>query len=165
MTTNKIIYDDYVQVDEVLDKYLKKCFVNHLVVYNHCLRLLYEDPELSFRNMKKQAIQYLRDNNITQVLDTALFNELYYQHKKFKFNIRVQKLITDIQYFTFLVKDYQCKNFTVSTDRQKLFFTDSAGVMSVHKELPQLSSDTLVYLNISYSNAEDKYKLNIYLGH
>ena len=165
MTTNKIIYDNYVQVDESLDKYLKKCFVNHLVVYNYCLRLLYEDPELSFRNMKKLATQYLNDKQITQVLDTALFNELYYQQKKFKFNIRVQKLITDIQYFTFLVKDYQCKNFSVSEDRKSLRFNDTNGVMTMDKELPQLPSDTLVYLNISYSNVEDKYKLNIYLGH
>lgn len=160
--TNRYLYNEYVDVDEELDRHLKKCFVNHLIVYNYCLKLLYDNPELSFRIMKKQAVQYLQEQGIAPVLDVALFNELYYQHKKFKFNIRVQKLITDIQYFTFLLKDYNCKNFALTSDLSQIHFEDLSGVLRLTKPLPPLPAETVVYLNLSYSNAEDKYKISIY---
>lgn len=42
MTKN--IYSEYVTVTPELDSSLKKCFLNHLVIYNQALSYLKENP-------------------------------------------------------------------------------------------------------------------------
>ena len=163
MRTN-LLYSEYVKVTEDLDIALKKCFVNHLVIYNYGLNLLYHGPEMTFNNLKRSAITYIRQKNISPVLDLAIYNELYYQFKKFKRNIRVQKLVTAIQYFTFLLKGYQCKCLEISEDRSTITFIGLPGVMQLTTPLPELNEEDIIYLNLSYSNQEDRYKLSSYLS-
>jgi len=159
--TNKV-YSCYLDVPESLDKKLKKIFMNHLVVYNHCLGVLCGNPETTFKGPKKQASQYVASKQIAPIFDLALYNELYYQYNKFKSNIRVQKLVTDIQYFTFLLKGYDAKNVHISADRKKISFTDIEGCIELEEPLPTLSSEDITYLNISYSNQENRYKLSMH---
>ena len=155
-------YSRYLVVPDELDKLLKKVFMNHLVVYNHCLGVLCDNPTMTFKGLKKHATQYVETKQISPVFDLALYNELYYQYNKFKSNIRVQKLVTDIQYFTFLLKGYECKNIHISPDRMKISFSDIEGQIDLDEPLPELSSEDITYLNISYSNQENRYKLSLH---
>jgi len=56
---SKKIYDETITVDQDLDKALKRAFVNSLLIYNHCLSLLYKNPELSFHVLRRQAAKYI----------------------------------------------------------------------------------------------------------
>lgn len=159
-----LLYSEYVKVTEDLDSALKKCFVNHLVIYNYGLNLLYHDPEMTFNNLKRSANSYTQQKNISPILDLAIYNELYYQFKKFKRNIKVQKLVTDIQYFTFLLKGYQCRCLEISEDKTSITFTGLPGVMKLSTPLPELNEEDVIYLNLSYSNQEDRYKLSLHLS-
>ncbi len=156
------VYSRYMAVPDELDKKLKKVFMNHLVVYNYCLSALCDNPMMTFKDLKKHATQYVEAKQISPVFDLALYNELYYQYNKFKSNIRVQKLVTDIQYFTFLLKGYECKNVHISSDRARIEFSDVDGGVDLDEPLPELSSQDLTYLNISYSNQENRYKLSLH---
>lgn len=156
------LYNEYVQITPELDTVLKKCFVNHLLLYNQALTYLYKDEELSFKNLKKQILVYISEKNIKPIIDIALYNEIYYQYKKFKRNIKIQKLITDIQYFTFLCKNYVSKALIVSEDRKSIKFEDFEGQILLNKELPTVDEEDLIYINISFSNIENKYMISVY---
>lgn len=159
------IYSEYIDVDPDVDAAMKKVFMNHLVIYNISLAILYKHPEISFKDLKKQALHYVVSRNIAPVFELALCNELYYQYKKFKSNIRVQKLVTDIQYFTFLLKDHSCKSLILKEDHKTLYFPEIDMSVTLSKELPEFKEDSLTYLNLSYSNQENRYKLSLHAAH
>lgn len=156
------LYNEYVNVTDNLSVTLKHCFVNHLIVYNKALAFLYDNEELTFKGLKKLIVKYLIEKNLNPIIEVALHNEIYYQYKKFKRNIKIQKLITDIQYFTFLCKGYSTKSIIVSDDRKTIKFEGFEGEISLDKELPLVSEDTLVYVNLSFSNIENKFMISIY---
>jgi len=156
------LYTEYVDITPDLDAILKKCFVNHLLVYNQALAFLYENEELTFKNLKKMIVAYIGERKLSPIIEIALYNEIYYQYKKFKRNIKIQKLITDIQYFTFLCKGYTTKSLTVSDDRKTIRFDDFAGHIELKKELPPVTDEELIYMNLSFSNIENKYMISIY---
>lgn len=162
-TKNKI-YDDYVTVTSSLDVILKKCLVNHMLIYNYSLQELYADSEISFKALMKKVRTHIRVKEITTYIDIALMSELYYQYKKFKKNIRIQKLITDIHYFTFISNGYNSKHLFVSPDRLtvRIRLFEDQGEFTLHEPLPELQENELIYFNISYSNAEDRYKISIH---
>ena len=160
--SNKNLYSEYIHVSADLDEALKRCFMNHLVLYNYSLSLLYDKPYSSFKDIMKQVDARIEEKNTTPIIHIALMNELYYQYKKFKRNIRVQKLVTDIQYFTFFSNGYNCRSMDVSEDRKSITLNDLPGVITLDKPLPELNDEEVVYINISYSNAEDKYKISMY---
>lgn len=156
------LYNEYVDITPDLDAVLKKCFINHLLVYNQALSFLHKDEELTFKNLKKQIIKYISEKQLSPIIEIALFNEIYYQFKKFKRNVRIQKLITDIQYFTFLCKGYSTRSLLVSEDRMKITFDGFPGEITMKKELPTISEEESLYVNLSFSNIENKYMISIY---
>lgn len=160
MTKN--IYNEYVEVTSDLDIILKKCFMNHLVIYNHSLGLLYNNSELNFKSLMKSVSNYITDKSINPILQLPLMSELYYQYKKFKRNIRIQKLVTDIQYFTFLCNGYECKNLLFNKEKDRIQIQGFIGEIKLPKPLPSIPFEQSIYLNLSYSNIEDKYKLSVY---
>lgn len=159
------VYDEKVEVDESLDKVLKQTFVNHLLVYNHCLHCLYKDPEIPFHTLKKIATSHIAEKKISPVIDSAVNNELYYQHKKFRKNIKILKQLTDIQYFTFTVGSYTNSIFSVSSCLSKIQFKGIEGHIELLKPLPVLDDDVkTIYLNFSYSGNENSYRVNLYVS-
>ena len=158
----KNIYNEYVVVTSDLDVTLKKCFMNHLVIYNHSLGILYNNSEMNFKSLMKSVSSYITEKSITPILQLPLMSELYYQYKKFKRNIRIQKLVTDIQYFTFLCNGYECKNLLFNKEKDRIQIQGFTGQIELSKPLPSISTDQAIYLNLSYSNIEDKYKLSVY---
>lgn len=162
---SKKVYDEQVEVAEELDVILKKTFVNHLLVYNYCLHCLYKDPEIPFHTLKKIATNYITEKNISPVIDSAVNNELYYQHKKFRKNIKILKQLTDIQYFTFTVGSYTNSIFTVSTCLTKIKIKGVDGDIVLSKPLPVLDEEVkTIYLNFSYSGNENAYRVNLYVS-
>ena len=148
--------------DSNVDAKFKKCFTNHLVIYNESLEILQNSPEINFKSLTSKVYSYIRNNNITPYIKSALLNELYYQHKKFKRNIKIKKLLTDIQYLTFVSKDYTCKSIKFDLVNNCLVIPSVECDISLEDKLPELNSNELIYINISYSNINDKYKVTIY---
>jgi hypothetical protein len=133
-----------------------------MLLYNQALEYLHNDEELTFKSLKKQIIANLREKQLSPVIEIALFNELYYQYKKFKRNVKIQKLITDVQYFTFLSKGYITRSLVVSEDRKTITFEGFEGSVNLQKELPEISEEESFYINISFSNIENKYMISLY---
>lgn len=156
------LYSEYIEVSNELDILLKRCFINHLVIYNHSLEQLLNDPELSFKKLTKIVTDYVSSKSLTPVLDSAYMNELYYQYKKFKRNIRIQKKVTDIQYFTFIAKGYKSKAIKYDELNKTLTIPELVGDIQLMSKLPDIGTDDVVYLNLSYSNLEDKYRVSVY---
>ncbi len=154
----KKLYDEYVDVSETFHCELRRCFINHLIIYNKSLAILHDLPETSFNVFKKQVKKIITDSNLKPIIESALLNELYYQYKKFKRNIKIQKLITDIQYFTFLTNGYSCKSLRF--EGNQITFVDILGSVQLTTPLPDLSGK-LLYINFSYSNTENRYKLSL----
>ncbi len=160
MTTN--LYSQFVDVDQETDSFLKRSFLQHMSVYNQCLGLLRDDPEISFKNVKKYADNYVTTQQLTYVNKEALANELFYQFKKFKRNIRVQKLVTDIHYFTLIGKGNKFGKSVFQHGSKQIALTDIPGEIRLPEPLPYLDREESYYLNISYSNREDKFKLTLF---
>ena len=159
---NNKVYDETVMVGEELDSQLKKTLVNHLLVYNYCLNVMYKQPDIDFQALKKLASSYVEEKQLSPVLTSAMFNELYYQFKKFRKNVRIKKQLTDIQYLTFAVGGYENNNFTYKEDTKELKIHGLNGSIEIEKPLPSLTGPGSVYVNLSYSNREDQYRLNVY---
>lgn len=159
--SNKI-YDEEVVVTSPLDALLKKTMVNHLLIYNHCLNTLYKDPEIDFMTLKRIANSYIEEKNLAPVIGSAMFNELYYQFKKFRKNVRIRKQLTDIQYLTFTVGGFDNNNFTYKTDTKEIKLHGLEGSIQLEKPLPEMDGPSSIYVNLSYSNREDNYRLNVY---
>lgn len=156
------LYNEYVDISPDLDTKLKKCFVNHMLLYNQALDYLHKNEELTFKSLKKQIINHLKDKQLTPIIEIALFNELYYQYKKFKRNVRIQKLITDVQYFSFLSKGYTTRSLVVNEDRKSITFEGFEGSIHLDKELPKINEEESFYINLSFSNIENRYMISIY---
>ncbi len=160
---NRKIYDEQVTVDQDLDAALKRAFVNNLLVYNHCLGLLYKNPDQSFPTLRKQATKYIDDQKLYPIVTRAVYNEIYYQYKKFRKNVRVQKTLSGIQYFTFIISDYENVCFTVNSDRTQINLIELPGIITAEKPLPELDEDCkMVYVNLSFSAKDNAYRINMY---
>lgn len=160
---SKKIYDEKVKVAPDLDKALKRAFVNNLLVYNHCLGLLYKNPELTFPALRRLASTYIDQQKLYPIITRAVYNEIYYQYKKFRRNVRVQKTLTNIQYFTFIINDYDNVCFTVNKDRTEINLIELPGAIMLDTPLPELTkNDVMVYVNLSFSTKDNEYRLNMY---
>ena len=157
------IYDEKVIVDSDLDKSLKRAFLNNLLVYNHCLGLLYKNPELTFQALRRLATKYIEEQKLYPIITRAVYNEIYYQYKKFRKNVRVQKTLSNIQYFTFIINDYDNVCFTVNEDRTEINLIELPGTIKLEKPLPVLTKDdAMVYVNFSFSTKDNAYRINMY---
>ncbi len=156
------LYIADVTVDQKLDGYLRKCFLNHLVIYNHSLEILINDPGIKFKDLKLKCYEFIEQKNITEFMGSPLFNELYYQYKKFtEKNIKAAKTLTGIHYITFLVNGYNNKCF--SKEGNKLIINGTDGFIELDQDLPELPDDKkMLYFNLSYSNQESKYQLSVF---
>lgn len=160
---SKKIYDEEVKVDQDLDKSLKRAFLNSLLVYNHCLGLLYKNPELTFQALRRLATKYIEQQQLYPIITRAVYNEIYYQFKKFRKNVRVQKTLSNIQYFTFIINNYENVCFTVNESRTEINLIELPGSIMLDKPLPELTKDdVMVYVNLSFSTKDNAYRINMY---
>lgn len=146
----------------MLNEYLRKCFLNHLVIYNYSLEILINNPDIRFKDLKLKCYEFIRKKNIKEFIRSPLFNEIYYQYKKFKErNIKSYKALTGIHYITFLVNSYNNKCFR--KEGNKLIINGTDGYIELNEDLPELTNeDKMIYFNLSYSNKESKYQLSIF---
>lgn len=157
------IYDEEVEVDQDLDKNLKRAFVNSLLVYNHCLSLLYKNPELTFNTLRKKAVRYVEEQKLYPIITRAMYNEVYYQYKKFRRNVRVQKTLSNIQYFTFIINDYENVCFTVNKERTEINLIELPGAIKLKVPLPELTEDDkMIYVNLSFSTKDNAYRMSMF---
>ena len=161
MSRNNLYQADVV-VEPRLDQYLRKCFLNHLIVYNHSLDILVKNPSIKFKELKLKCYEFIEQKKITEFIGSPLFNELYYQYKKFtERNIKAAKTLTGIHYITFLVNGYNNKCF--SKEGNKLVIHGVDGFIELEKDLPEIPDDKrMLYFNLSYSNQESKYQLSVF---
>ena len=159
--TNKI-YDGELFVEEEDKKVLKRIFVNHLLIYNYSLGLLYDNPELRFEVLSRKVVDHIKQENVSPILRAAVHNEIYYQYKKFRRNVKVQKQLTDLQYFTFTVTSYNNTSFTMNKELDKINILGVDLEMELESQLPELGSIKMLYFNISYSSMIDKFMLSVH---
>ena len=161
---NKKIYTSIVKPQGGLEEVLKKCFLTHLTVYNHSLELLKNNPSISYPDLRESVFRYVTDNKIQHLHIQIIQNETYYQYKKFKRdNSYSQKLLSSIQYFTLILKDYNNGITSVDPTRTKLYLVDQPGYLELPVPLPELKrKDTGLYLNLSYSAMENQFQLSIF---
>ena len=160
--SRKNIYLADISVSDGLDAYLRKCFLNHLIVYNHSLEILVKNPDIKFKDLKLKCYEFISEKNITEFMGSPLFNELYYQYKKFKErNIKSGKTLTGIHYITLLVNSYNNKCF--SKEGNKIHINGVDGFIELNEDLPEnVEEDKMLYFNLSYSNQESKYQLSVF---
>lgn len=160
MATKQNFYNEEVIVSKELDITFKKCLLNHLILYNHILEVLEKDPHITFRKLKKIIHEYITSKKIEEYLASSLYHEMHYLYKKYASNNRTFKQLSDIQYLTFYINDYNNKNFSLKENR--IIFANFKGCIELKKDFPIIENKELVYLNLSYSTNEDKYKISIY---
>lgn len=162
MNTKRNIYLADVNVSNELDKYLRKCFLNHLIIYNYSLEILIKNSTIRFKDLKLKCYEFIKEKNIKEFITNPLFNELHYLYKKFKKkNIRLGKTLTGIHYITFLTNSYNNKCF--SKEGNRLFINNVDGYIELTKDLPKvINENKMLYFNLSYSNQESKYQLSIF---
>lgn len=160
--SKKNIYQEDIIVSDKLDEYLKKCFLNHLIIYNYSLEILIKNPTIKFKDLKLKCYEFISKKKIIEFISSPFFNELHYQYKKFNNqNIKSGKTLTGIHYITFLVNSYNNKCF--NKDNNRLTINNIDGFIELNKDLPEIiDSSKLFYFNISYSNQESKYQLSIF---
>lgn len=162
--SNVKLYSGDIEVSKRDTKILKRIFVNHLLIYNYSLSVLFNAPEMRFETLNKKVIEYIAEKDIKPILKTAVHNEIYYQFKKFKRNVRVQKHLTDLQYFTFVVSSYNNNSFNVNEERNCIYLNglDTGVELKLHDSLPEQGESKTLYFNISYSSLEDRFMLSLY---
>lgn len=156
------IYKEEVIVSPEMDEHLRACFLNHLVIYNHCLSILNNNPDLTFKELKGICMSFIKEKGIIDYLSCPLLNELRYQYKKFKVkNIKTFKLLVNIHYLTFIIAEFNDK--VISKDRMTLRIHKIDGELTLKKDIPEINKTLgAVYVNLSYSNNENKYMLSIF---
>lgn len=159
--SNKI-YDGELFIKEEDKKVLKRIFVNHLLIYNYSLGLLYDNPELRFELLSRKTVDHIKQEAISPILRAAVHNEIYYQYKKFRRNVKVQKQLTDLQYFTFTVTSYNNTSFTMNEELNKIKLLGVDLEMELENQLPKVGSTKMMYFNISYSSMKDKFMLSVH---
>lgn len=157
---NDQLYKENISISPELDESLKKCFLNHLVLYNYTLNILEKTPDITFKNLKKMVFDYIIEKDIVNYIGSSLYNELYYLVKKYKNNNKSHKQLSSIQYLTFYINSYDNKNFTL--DGNKIFFKDFKGHITIEKPLPPIENNELIYLNISFSSNENQYQISVF---
>ncbi len=160
MGSKSNLYNEEVNISEDLDVTLKKCFLNHLVLYNYMLEIIEKDPYITFRKLKKVMQEYIQTKKIEEYLASSLYHEMHYLYKKYNNNNKSSKQLSSIQYLTFYINDYNNRNFTLEDN--KITFSNFKGYIELKKEFPVIVNKELIYLNISYSANENKYKISIY---
>jgi len=165
MNDRKLVYKEKVEVTESLDSELKKCFKNHLTLYNYALDLLKKE-NLEFSELKERIIEHIKEINLAPVIYSSFNTELFYLCKKAKKNIFNEKMLTGIQYMTFILsKDVFYKNIGVLDIRRfsiKLKHFD--GLIKLKKEVVINEDDfEKIYFNLSLSSKEDSYMLTIFV--
>lgn len=156
------LFDGKLFTDEETSKVMKKMFVNHLLIYNYALDILYNDPEISFRKYANLVKNHLDNNELEPIVKPALLNEVYYQFKKFRSNVRVRKQLTDIQYITFTVSRYVNDQLVISDDNTKLTIKGIEATFDLEYQIPDPGKRNFLYFNLSYSSTEDTFKLSVY---
>ncbi|EKD89663.1 MAG: hypothetical protein ACD_33C00014G0005 [uncultured bacterium] len=150
------IYENEVIVDETFNKNIKECFINHLNIYNHALEISFNNPAMGFKEKRKLVNDYINNKNFNNIVIEAVYMELYYQHKKFIKNIKSQKLLTSIQYLTFINKGLI---FDFINNTVKIKNID--GIIKLEKPITKEMLEGDRYINFSYSGSDNKYLLKI----
>lgn len=158
---NSNIYSETVTVDPGLSETLKRCFINHIVICNYALELMAKDTELSCKALQKEVAAYVEENNISPVLKKPLYNEVYYQHKKYRNNITTPKRVTNVQYFTYITNGISEKEIAFDNVNNRLNITECEGFIYLEKPLPPLQEGVDIYVNLSYSAQKDSFRLTI----
>lgn len=160
---NKKIYSATVQAMGGLDAILKKCFLTHLTIYNYSLEQLKEHPQMTYHELREKVFQYVQANQTPHLHIQIVQNEIYYQYKKFRKSNSGQKLLSSIQYFTLIVKDYNNGIIDLDESRTQLRFTAQPGYLQLATALPELNQyGGTLYLNLSYSAMENQFQLSVF---
>ena len=119
MSKKEVIAAREITFNDDIKKIIKEALRNHVILYNHSLELLNKNPQLELKELKKQVFAYAKEKNYYPIIKDSLSIELYYLYKKFKRNIKHQKLITDIQYLTFILLKLTKKLIKITVDKEK----------------------------------------------
>ena len=160
---NKKIYNATVQAKDGLEAILKKCFLTHLTIYNYSLEQLKDHPDMTYQDLRERVFQYVETNQIQHLHIQIVQNEIYYQYKKFKKSNSGQKLLSSIQYFTLILKDFNNGIIQLDESRTKLSFNDRVGHLLLSEPLPVITTpECVLYLNLSYSSMENQFQLSVF---
>ena len=156
------IYDEQIVPDEAGAKALKSYMNTHLVYLNEALDTLKAQPHLSLRDLKTIVREKIWKDNPEYVLTDVVYNELYYMYKKFVRRCKRVKLLTDIQYMTFIVQGLNGKGVCYTPGSFRLRLPGRSGTVTLLKPLPQWQEGSMLFLNLSYSGLEDQFRLSVF---
>ena len=141
---------------------LLKVFRNHLTLYNQALKYLTDNPDISLKDFKKCVLE-ITSKFEGEMVYPSLGTEHYYLYRKHKKNIKFQKLVTSVQYLTFVVSDEKKFKF-LKFDRQAktVEITGNSLTMNYEGDLPELNPRKRNFVNIGYSSEEDKFKISVF---
>ena len=95
------IFHQEVKVPESVDTYLRNTFAIHTALRNFVAKVLIKQPDILFKEVKALVRQYAKDNDLTVSMTSPIYNELYYQYKRFQCErTHVHKEGKNIQYIS-----------------------------------------------------------------
>lgn len=163
MSKKEVIAAREITFNDDIKKIIKEALRNHVILYNHSLELLNKNPQLELKELKKQVFAYAKEKNYYPIIKDSLSIELYYLYKKFKRNIKHQKLITDIQYLTFILLKLTKKLIKITVDKEKNVKFSLANFLTDEEVNMLNEDDNEKFFNISYSPESDKFMLSVFI--
>ena len=161
---SKKLYIGEAVVSEESRTTLKALFENHLHIYNYALDQLSKNPEIKFQLFGSLVGKYIEQEQLFPVLKPAIHNELFYQYKKFRRNVKVKREKTDIQYVTATITGYSNNSLTFEDYLMTISLLGLNCSLTVSKSLPRLEPNKLYYYNISYSSLTDSFIVTVHVS-
>lgn len=157
------IWEGKVTASEEEIKIVKRILINHVLLYNYNLRLYNKDPYQRLESITSKTFKYAKVKCISPIIEPAIHNELYYQYKKLRKNVKLQKQFTDVQYITLVSRELD--NTMFSLNKEGTEFVIKSNDLVFHLEEPAIIDNpekSLLYFNLSYSPSEESFRLNIH---
>lgn len=155
-----IFYSDLTILDNGRDK-LIGLLRKHLVLYNQALDAINKNPQIRYKELYRKIKE---QNEDTGSYDPASFSiELHYLYRKFRLNRRNKKLVTNVQYLTYIVtKEETFKYIKIDRNSRIIHLINPNIMCSYEGDMPEFKENIKHYINIGYSANEDTFKVSIF---
>jgi hypothetical protein len=162
MTTTCNVLTSPIIVSEEDRKKLLNIYRNHLVMYNKALKILKENPDMSF----KKLINIIRDEASKEPDNYALSClsvEIHYLYMKYRRDVKSIKSIDDVQYLSFLyTNENKFKYLTIDRMDNTITINPNGIKLYCKEEIPSFKKGCKTFMNFGYKPREDSFTLTVF---
>ena len=161
LTTKRLIFTDDLEVTQEGRDKLLAVYRKHLLIYNSALDILQKEEGIKYKSLLKQIKQAHIDD---EDFDASSFSvELYYLYRKVKNNRKSKKLVTQVQYLTYIVtNEAKYKSITIDRHNKVIKLNNIDIELKYTKDIPEFKMNNKYFVNIGYSTNLNKFKVSIF---